>query len=167
MKHDSSALTRPLLLARPGRAFQGGLRVRPTAAVIVAALLTFSLTGCSSMQAMADDRTASIADWALPIALTDAVAAARTPEERVVAAREWLSDSYSTLPGYMPTVWKVRGAEGTTFRVDVYYYWESGDLVPPDQGKSTHGLACRTYDVAAPAVVTTAVECPKGTPTAP
>lgn len=136
--------------------------------VVFGALLILSLTGCSRLQAMADDETAIVADHAIPIALTDAVAAARTPEERVVAAREWLSDPYSELPdGYGPTAWALRGGKGTTFRVDVYHYWESGDILPPDQGESTLGLACRTYDVAAPAVVTTAAECPEDTPTAP
>lgn len=136
--------------------------------MIVGALLTVSLAGCSRLQATADDEAAGIAEVAVPSALTDAVAAATTPEERAVAAREWLSDPYSELPdGYGPTSWALRGSEGTALRVDVYHWWESGDLLPPDQGEAVWGLACRTYDVTAPDVVTTAVECPEDTPTAP
>ena len=136
--------------------------------MILGALLTLSLAGCSTLQETADDETTRIANGPLPMALTDAVAAATTPEERAVAAQEWLSDPYgNTLDGYGGTTWALRGAEGTTFRVDVYHWWESGDLLPPDQGNAVWGLACRTYDVAAPDVVTTAVECPEDTPTAP
>ena len=150
------------------RRVTGGLFVRPVAAAVLGALLTLCLAGCSRLQATADKETVGIADFAVPMALTDAVAAATTPEQRAVLASEWLSDPYSTLPdGYGPTSWALRGRDGTTFRVDVYHWWESGDLLPPDQGEAVWGLACRTYDVAAPTVVTTTVECPEDTPTAP
>ena len=136
--------------------------------MILGALLTLSLTGCSTLQVTADGETALIADGPLPLALTDAVAGATTPDQRAVAAQQWFSDPYGNyLDGHRGTKWALRGSEGTTFRVDVYYWWESGDLLPPDQGNAVWGLACRTYDVAAPDVVTTAVECPEDTPAAP
>ena len=127
------------------------------------------LTGCSSLQRDADDGAASVADHVLPEALDDAISVAdpQSPEERRVAAEEWLSDpDPSVVDGLRNVTWEVRGSEGTTIRVDLYMYLESGDLLPPDQGEATWGVACRAYD-GARAVTSTTVECPDGTPEEP
>ena len=126
------------------------------------------LTGCSSLQRDADDEAARAADRVLPEALNDAISVSdpHSPGERRVAAEEWLSDPYSSLDGLSNVTWEVRGSEGTTLRVDLYMYLESGDFLPPDQGEATWGVACRAYDVAR-AVKTTTVECPDGTPEEP
>ena len=127
------------------------------------------LTGCSSLEQDADDEAAVVADHVLPPALDDAISAAdpQSPEQRRVAAEEWLSDpDPSVVDGLRHVTWEVRGSEGTTIRVDVYMYLESGDLLPPDQGEATWGVACRAYDVAG-AVMTTTDECPDGTPAEP
>lgn len=79
----------------------------------------------------------------------------------------WLSDpSSSEVGGQRSFTWEVRSSEGTTIRVDTYTYLESGDLLPPDQGEATWGVACRVYDVET-AVRTTTVTCPDGTPEEP
>ncbi len=85
----------------------------------------------------------------------------------MVAAEDWLSEPDPDLTsGYGGAAWEVRSSEGTTIRVDVSQYLESGSLSPPDQGEATWGVACRTYDVAE-AVATSTVECPDGTPEEP
>ena len=127
------------------------------------------LTGCSSVQQEADDEAARVADHVLPDSLEQAVAAAapQTPRDRISVAREWLADpDPSVTDSQGGTTWEVREVEGTTIRVDVYRYWESGSFFPPDQGEAVWGVACRRYDVAGP-VVLSAVECPEGTPEAP
>ena len=127
------------------------------------------LTGCSSLQRDADDEAARVADHVLPKALDDAISAAdpQSPEERRVAAEEWLSDpGPSVMDGQRNVTWEMRGSGSTTIRVDLYTYVESGDLLPPDQGEATWGVACRAYDVAR-AVRTTTAECPDGTPEEP
>ncbi len=134
-------------------------------------LATFALValaGCSSLQRDANAEAALAADHALPKALKGAISGSdpQSPEERRVAAEKWLTDPYSSVDGLSNVTWEVRGSEGTTFRVDLYMYLESGDLLPPDQGEATWGVACRTYDVAR-AVRTTMVECPDGTPEEP
>lgn len=127
------------------------------------------LTGCSSVQADADEEAARVSDHVLPEALDDAISEAdpQSPEERRVAAEEWLSGpDPSVVDGQRNATWEVRGSEGTTIRVDLYTYLESGDLLPPDQGEATWGVACRAYDVAR-AVTATTVECPDDTPAEP
>ncbi len=138
---------------------------RWTALALAAALLT----GCSAVQQTADEEAARVADHVLPSALGDAIASsgAQTPEERAVAGRDWLSDPDPSVTDSQGGVtWVVRGRTGTTVRVDVYRYWESGDFFPPDQGKAVWGLTCRSYDVAE-GVTTRRVQCPPGTPEAP
>ena len=127
------------------------------------------LAGCSSVQQEADDEAARVADHVLPDSLEQVVAAAgpQTPQDRVSVAREWLVAPDPSVPGSQSgAAWEVREVEGTTIRVDVYRYWESGSFFPPDQGEAAWGVACRSYDVAGP-VVPSAVECPEDTPEAP
>lgn len=127
------------------------------------------LTGCSQLQRDADIEAARVADHVLPEALNDEIVHAepRTPEERRVAAEDWLSEPGPPLTSsHAAATWLVRGSKGTTIRVDVYQYLESGRFFPPDQGEATFGVACRIYDVAK-AVATSTVECPEGTPEQP
>lgn len=144
------------------------LRVlRMTAAGVA---VTF-LAGCSSLQQDADDQAARLADHVLPSALDDALAAAdppaQTPDQRAIAAEDWLSTpDPSVTDSHGGAVWVLRGSQGTTIRVDVYRYWESGDFFPPDQGEAAWGVACRRYDVADP-VTSSPMECPDGTPEEP
>ncbi len=127
------------------------------------------LTGCSSVQQEADAQAARVADHVLPKRLDAAIASVepQTPEDRGVAAEDWLSDpDPSVTASQGGATWAVRGATGTTIRVDVYQYWESGSFLPPDQGEAAWGVVCRSYDVAA-AVTAHPVECPVGTPEQP
>lgn len=127
------------------------------------------LAGCSSLQREADAQAARVADHVLPGPLDDAVASAdpQTPEGRAVAAEDWLLDPDPTVTASQGgATWAVRSTTGTTIRVDVYQYWESGSFFPPDQGDAAWGVACRSYDVAA-AVTADPVECPEDTPEEP
>lgn len=126
------------------------------------------LTSCSQLHQDADLEAARVAN-VLSKALNDELSDAKpqTPEERRIAAEDWLSEpDPEVTSSYGGATWEVRGTEGTTIRVDVYQYLESGSFFPPDQGEATWGVACRTYDVAE-AVVTRTVECPEGTPDEP
>ena len=127
------------------------------------------LTGCSQLQQSANDEAARVADSVVPEALDDGISHAdpAAPEDRKVAAEDWLSEPRPPLMrSRVGATWWVRGSKGTAIRVDVYQYLESGDFFPPDQGKATWGVACRIYDVA-DAVATSTVECPDGTPKEP
>ncbi|MGB0098990.1 MAG: hypothetical protein WBP61_01790 [Nocardioides sp.] len=127
------------------------------------------LAGCSQLQQDADAEAGRVADHVMPGALTDAIstAGARTPESRVAAAEQWLSDpGPSAIDSQGHVAWKVVASEGTSIRVDVYTYVESASFFPPDQGDATWGVACRSYAVAA-TVTTATVECPDGTPEEP
>ena len=128
------------------------------------------LTGCSQLQQNADKEAARVADYVLPEALNDEISNAgpQTPEQRRLAAEDWLSK-----PGGPPlagsrvgATWEVLGSKGTTIRVDVYQYLESGSFFPPDQGEARWGVACRIYNVVEK-VATSTVECPEGTPEEP
>lgn len=134
---------------------------------VVIGLVCVLLTGCSTIQQQADDIAAASADYTMVDVLTEVIAAsdAQTPEERVAAAEDWLSDPYrgrSSLDN-RGAVWVTRGRQGAKIRIDLYSFEESASLLPPDAGESAWGVACRTYDVAEGVTVIT-IECPDGTP---
>ena len=127
------------------------------------------LAGCSQVQQEADTEAAGVADYVVPDELGNVLASsgATTPDQRGAAAQAWLADPYSAVTVSQGGVtWAVRSREGTSIRVDVYKWLESGDLLPPDQGEAAWGLACRSYDVAAEVTVKQ-VDCPEGTPEVP
>lgn len=135
------------------------------------------IAGCSQLQQNADqlqqdadDEAARVADYVLPEALNDEMSNVdpQTPEQRKLAAEDWLSKPGGPrLTGSrVGASWNVRGSKGTTIRVDVYQYLESGSFLPPDQGEARWGVACRTYNLAEK-VVTSTVKCPEGTPENP
>lgn len=120
--------------------------------------------GCGSLQRDANDRAAQIADYTVRDGLKKSIAAANadSPQERAQAALNWLRDPNLTQAETQGGTWIVKGSEGTTIRVDVYRKYESGALLPPEQGKSAWGVACRTYDVST-SVTVSSIVCPDGT----
>ncbi|WP_345262937.1 hypothetical protein [Nocardioides nanhaiensis] len=135
-------------------------------AVLTVVLLA---AGCSTLQQDADAEAGRVADLVLPTALDDVLARARpgSPERRRAVVARWLEGRGRSVIGSRANAdWRVVGGEGTSIRVDVYAFWESGDLLPPDQGEATWGVACRVYDVAG-RVTAMRVECPDGTPPGP
>ncbi|MGJ9422684.1 hypothetical protein [Aeromicrobium sp. CF3.5] len=137
--------------------------------VVVVGLALAALAGCSTIQREADDEAARIADQVLPAAIDAAIAEvdAKNGSERLVTAETLLTDPEAPImDGQGGVVWVVRGRDATTIRVDIYRRWESGSLLPPDQGEAAWGLVCRSYDVtrSARSIV---VECPAGTPRSP
>ena len=127
------------------------------------------LAGCGEVRQDADTEAARVADHVLPGEVGNVLASsgASTPQQRGAAAEAWLSEPDPAVTDSQGgATWAVRSREGTSIRVDVYKWWESGSFFPPDQGEAAWGLACRSYDVAAEVTVRQ-VDCPEGTPEVP
>lgn len=134
---------------------------------LLVAVLT--LTSCGKLQEEGDTEAARVADHILPDVLQKAIdeSGAATPRARASFADDWLTaQGTEGISGQQPVIWEVRGRDGTHFRVDLYVYWYSVALFPPEKGKAVWGRACRDVDVSR-GVQMTAIKCPRGTPKAP
>jgi len=115
--------------------FGGGMRWLTLIALVM-------LTGCSQLQQSANDEAARVADSVLPEALDDGISHAdpAAPEDRKVAAEDWLSEPRPPLMrSRVGATWWVRGSKGTAIRVDVYQLPGIGALLPARSGESHLG----------------------------